>query len=69
MAQIREFDPHAYVINGDFDYKDDPEVWDAQIQGAFGDRYPLFASIGNHGASCGVWLRPSGEEGGGGGLG
>jgi len=33
---------------GDFDYFDDPDLWDAQINEILGSDYPYFASIGNH---------------------
>jgi len=33
---------------GDFDYHDDPDLWDAQINKILGDDFPYFASIGNH---------------------
>ena len=33
---------------GDFDYKDDPEEWNLQINEVLGPDFPYFASIGNH---------------------
>lgn len=33
---------------GDFDYSDDPNLWDAQINEILGSDFPYFASIGNH---------------------
>ncbi len=33
---------------GDFDYEDDPEKWDLQINEVLGKDFPYFASIGNH---------------------
>ncbi len=33
---------------GDFDYKDDPDSWDALITNVLGADFPYFASIGNH---------------------
>ena len=33
---------------GDFDYLDDPDLWDAQINNILGSDFPYFASIGNH---------------------
>ena len=38
----------AVVHSGDFDYKDDPAAWDAQINDILGKDYPYFASVGNH---------------------
>ena len=39
---------HAIVHQGDFDYKDDPVAWEAQIDAILGADYPYFASVGNH---------------------
>ena len=36
------------VHNGDFDYADDPDAWDQQINDVLGADYPYFATIGNH---------------------
>ncbi len=33
---------------GDFDYSDDPEAWDSQVNKILGASFPYFASIGNH---------------------
>ena len=33
---------------GDFDYLDDPEKWDGQINEILGKDFPYFASVGNH---------------------
>lgn len=33
---------------GDFDYSDDPNAWDSQINKVLGASFPYFASIGNH---------------------
>jgi hypothetical protein len=33
---------------GDFDYEDDPDSWDALITSVLGADFPYFASIGNH---------------------
>ncbi len=33
---------------GDFDYRDDPDSWDALITDVLGDEFPYFASVGNH---------------------
>lgn len=38
----------AVVHLGDFDYKDNPEAWDAQINAVLGDQFPYFACVGNH---------------------
>lgn len=33
---------------GDFDYKDDPDAWDALVTQVLGENFPYFALIGNH---------------------
>lgn len=33
---------------GDFDYTDDPAIWDGQINRILGPDFPYFASVGNH---------------------
>ncbi len=33
---------------GDFDYLDDPDLWDEQITSTLGNDFPYFASVGNH---------------------
>ena len=33
---------------GDFDYADDPNAWDAQIDDVLGPAFPVFAVVGNH---------------------
>jgi hypothetical protein len=36
------------IHSGDFDYIDNPELWDEQINQVLGNDFPYFASIGNH---------------------
>lgn len=33
---------------GDFDYQDNPDAWDAQINDILGANFPYFATVGNH---------------------
>jgi hypothetical protein len=37
---------------GDFEYADDPDAWDAQITGVLGPNFPYLASAGNHDVCC-----------------
>lgn len=37
---------------GDFDYEDNPDAWDQQINDILGPEFPYFASIGNHDLSA-----------------
>jgi myo-inositol-hexaphosphate 3-phosphohydrolase/predicted phosphodiesterase len=36
---------------GDFDYKDDPDAWDQQINNILGPTFPYFITVGNHDTS------------------
>ncbi len=38
----------AVLHMGDFDYDDDPQAWDAQINATLGPNFPYFAVSGNH---------------------
>ena len=38
----------AVVHSGDFEYADNPQAWEAQINAVLGPSFPYFASIGNH---------------------
>ncbi|MCB0194953.1 MAG: metallophosphoesterase [Anaerolineae bacterium] len=39
----------AMVLHqGDFDYVDNPDAWDQQINDSLGATFPYFASVGNH---------------------
>jgi len=40
----------AVLHAGDFDYQDDPDAWEAQIDAFLGPDFPYFAVIGNHDA-------------------
>lgn len=48
----------ATIHNGDFDYDDDPDAWDARIDAILGASYPYFAIVGNHDVAA--WRGPSG---------
>lgn len=45
---IKDENADMVLHQGDFDYKDDPEKWDQQINDVLGPNFPYFASIGNH---------------------
>lgn len=36
------------VVLGDFDYRDDPDTWDANLTTGLGGDFPVFAAAGNH---------------------
>jgi len=42
---------------GDFDYADDPALWEAFINTTLGPTFPYFAAGGNH--DMAAWRRPS----------
>jgi len=57
---IRSRGADAVVHSGDFDYGDDPDAWDAQIDAVLGADFPYFASVGNHDESA--WEGPAGYQ-------
>ncbi len=48
LEMIRDEGTDMVLHSGDFDYYDDPDRWDQQINETLGDDFPYFASIGNH---------------------
>ena len=48
LEMIRAEGADMVLHSGDFDYRDDPDRWDQQINETLGEDYPYFASIGNH---------------------
>jgi len=48
LRQIQQWGAQAVYHQGDFDYEDDPQAWDDQINGVLGEDFPYFASLGNH---------------------
>ena len=48
LEMIRDEGAHMVLHQGDFDYLDDPDAWDQQINDTLGPDFPYFASIGNH---------------------
>ena len=48
LDMIRREGADMVLHSGDFDYYDDPDGWDEQINQTLGDDFPYFASIGNH---------------------
>ncbi len=54
LELIKSEDADMVIHLGDFDYKSDPEAWDAQITSVLGADYPYFALVGNH--DIGKWV-------------
>ena len=48
LKLIKEEGTDMVLHQGDFDYEDNPEKWDQQINEILGPEFPYFASIGNH---------------------
>ena len=48
LELIEEEDADMVLHQGDFDYLDDPDAWNEQINDVLGDDFPYFASVGNH---------------------
>src|SRR5574341_696689 len=45
---IKSEGAQAVLHQGDFDYEDNPDAWEAQINDVLGANFPYFASPGNH---------------------
>jgi predicted phosphodiesterase len=45
-------DADFLVVLGDFDYKNDPAAWHAQLDEGLGEDFPMFAVAGNHDTSA-----------------
>jgi hypothetical protein len=48
LRLIRDEGADMVLHQGDFDYDDDPTLWDDNITSVLGDDFPYFASVGNH---------------------
>jgi len=48
LQLIKDEGTDMVLHQGDFDYIDDPDKWDQQINDILGFDFPYFASIGNH---------------------
>lgn len=48
LQLIKDEGADAVLHQGDFDYRDDPAAWEAQIDDVLGPDFPYFVSVGNH---------------------
>ena len=48
LEQIKDFQPHLVIQNGDFDYQDNPKAWLAMIDQYLDVSVPFIAVLGNH---------------------
>ena len=48
LRMIKQQGADMVLHQGDFDYKKNPDAWDAMINDILGEDFPYFASIGNH---------------------
>jgi len=48
LQNLRDWGAQAVIHQGDFDYEDDPDAWDEQINSVLGPNFPYFATLGNH---------------------
>lgn len=55
LTLIRDERADMVLHQGDFDYTNNPDAWDQQINDVLGPDFPYFASIGNHDANA--WPR------------
>lgn len=57
---IKDEKADALIILGDFDYKDDPALWENTLNTYLGEDFPVFAAIGNH--DLNAWDGPNGYQ-------
>ncbi|GJQ24287.1 MAG: hypothetical protein HBSAPP01_20770 [Candidatus Brocadia sapporoensis] len=48
LKLVRSEGAQAVLHQGDFDYENNPDAWNAQINEILGEDFPYFASVGNH---------------------
>lgn len=48
LGLIKSEGAQAVLYQGNFDYKNNPDAWNTQINETLGEDFPYFASIGNH---------------------
>ena len=60
LELIRDEGADMVLHQGDFDYKDDPEAWEQQVNEVLGDDFPYFATVGNHDVAA--WDGPDGYQ-------
>lgn len=48
LELIRDEGADLVLHQGDFDYRNDPDLWDQHINDILGPKFPYFASVGNH---------------------
>lgn len=48
LRRVKAEGADLLLIQGDFDYEDDPEAWDKLLTSELGADFPVFASLGNH---------------------
>ncbi len=52
LQLIKDEGADIVLHQGDFDYRDDPDAWDAQITSILGADFPYLGSLGNHDVCC-----------------
>ena len=60
LDMIKQQGADMVLHQGDFDYKRNPDAWDAMINDILGEDFPYFASIGNHDRKA--WNGPRGYQ-------
>ena len=60
LELIRDEGADIVLHQGDYDYKDDPEAWEAMVNDVLGADFPYFGTIGNHDVA--EWDGPSGYQ-------
>ncbi len=60
LRMIKQQGADMVLHQGDFDYRRNPDAWDAMINDILGEDFPYFASIGNHDRKA--WGGPRGYQ-------
>lgn len=48
LQLIRDEGADMVLHQGDFDYENDPNLWESNVNSVLGENFPYFASVGNH---------------------
>ena len=62
LNMIKHEGAQMVLHQGDFDYQQNPSLWDQQITDILGDDYPYFATPGNHDKEDGQWTAVEGYK-------
>ena len=63
VLQLIEDEGADMVLHqGDFDYQQNPQAWENQVNGILGPNFPYFGSVGNHDLEGNSWSEANGYQ-------